>query len=131
MCLEKRLDSSLQLAIQGPFPYHFPIFQVTFPIFQDKNQCQNICRAFRAQIKALVLSDFSDFFQLSKIYFPIIQVSQYDFAPGSCNRPPIHASWNPELIVQATFRLYIHSQAYRSYFMHLELICLMTNINLF
>ena len=22
--------------VQGPFPYHFPIFQVTFPIFQDK-----------------------------------------------------------------------------------------------
>ena len=84
--------------VQGPFPYHFPIFQVTFPIFQDKNQCQNICRAFAAEKKALVLSDFSDSFQLFKIYLPIIQVSRYDFAPGSSNRPPIHASRSPVLV---------------------------------
>ena len=39
--------------------------------------------------------NIQDGFQLFKIYFPIIQVSQCDFAPGSCYRPPICASWNP------------------------------------
>ena len=54
---------------------------------------QNICRAIGAAIKnGLVLNDFS-VFQLFKIYFPIIQVSQFDFAPWSCNRPQYVLAW--------------------------------------
>ena len=64
-----------------------------------KIQCQYIYCAFGAAIKGTSAEPIiQDGFQLFKIYFPIIQVSQYDFAPGSCNRPPIHASWNPALI---------------------------------
>ena len=32
-CLSKDTTSKL---VQGPFTYHLPIFQVIFPIFQDK-----------------------------------------------------------------------------------------------
>ena len=54
---------------------------------------QNICRTFGAARKnGLVLSEFS-VFQLFKIYFPIIQVSQFDFAPWSCNRPQYVLAW--------------------------------------
>ena len=58
-----------------------------------KNKCQCDLSPPQPYIlllkKALVVSNFSDFFQLFKIYFPIFQVSQCDFAPGSCYRTPL------------------------------------------
>ena len=84
---------------QGAQRYQFPSFQVqiphgfpqkkglfAFPMFQDKNQCQNICRAFGAVLprkKGLVLSEFLLFqaFKINQLTFLIFRSKTHSFQP--------------------------------------------------
>ena len=94
-CVAVDLLSGIELAIRARVPNdtNFQVFKFkfhmaslqkkgtsaerlfAFPMFQEKNQCQNICRAFGAVLlsrkKGLVLSDFLLFqaFKINQLIF--------------------------------------------------------------